>query len=275
MSNPSDLSLRRRLIVIDIALPIAIVLVFLGGWTFFAAVTAVLLITGWEVWRMFKKGGYAPSLAVIFLAILGFTLSRQLWGFAYSHLVISAIILISMAVHVFQQQQGAATSAIDFMVTMGTSLYLGWIGSYAISIRALPDGLYWTLLVFPAVALADTGGYIFGRIFGKHKIADIVSPKKTWEGYVGGILMSVVITWGLAALFHFVAPEIVASDGLWMGLVMAVFTPLGDFGESMLKRQFNVKDSSHLLPGHGGAFDRIDSSLWAAVLGYTLIALLT
>jgi phosphatidate cytidylyltransferase len=274
MPDSSDLSLRRRLIVIDILLPIGLVLVFLGGWAFFAAITAVLLIAGWELWRMFKQGGYAPSLAVILLAIAGFTLTRQLWGFDYSHLVISAVILISMAVHVIEQQHGATTSAVDFMVTLGASLYLGWIGSYAISIRALPVGLYWTLLAFSAVALADTGGYIFGRLFGKHKIADIVSPKKTWEGYAGGILMSVLITWGLAALGHFVTPEIVASDGLWMGLVMAVFTPGGDFGESMIKRQFNIKDSSHLLPGHGGIFDRIDSWLWAAVLGYALILLL-
>lgn len=274
MANSPDPSLRQRLIVIDIMIPLTILMAMLGGWPFFVFITLILLVAGWELWRLFKGGGYSPSLAVILLSIPAITLSRQLWGFEGSHLVISAVILLAMAVHIFEQQRGAATSAVDFMITVGASLYLGWIGAYALSIRALPDGLYWAYLIFPAVSLADSGGYIFGRKFGKHKIADKVSPKKTWEGFFGGIFMAALITWGLSALFHTVAPGIASIDGLWIGLVMAGLTPLGDFGESMLKRQFNVKDSSRILPGHGGIFDRIDSSLWAAVIGYALILLL-
>lgn len=274
MPNQPDITLRQRLIVIDIFLPITIFVAMLGGWPFFAFVALVLLVAGWEVWRLFKGGGYSPSLFIILISILSLILSRQLWGFENNHLVLSAVILLAMVVHLVEQQRGAPTSAVDFMITVGASLYLGWIGPYAISIRALPDGLYWVYLVFPAVSLADSGGYIFGRLFGKHTIADRVSPKKTWEGYFGGILMAVLGTWGLAALFHFVAPGITAIDGLWIGLAIAILTPLGDFGESMLKRQFNIKDSSHILPGHGGIFDRIDSSLWAAVIGFALILLL-
>ncbi len=274
MLNTNDVSLRKRLIVIDIILPITIFFAMLGGGYFFAFVTLVLLVAGWELWRLFKVGGFSPSLVVILGSILALTLSRQLWGFEHSDLVISAILLVSMAVHLIEQQHGAATSAMDFMVTLGSGIYLGWLGSYALTLRNLPDGLFWVLLVFPAVSLADTGGYIFGRIFGKHKIADKVSPNKTWEGYAGGILMGVLGTWGIAALFHLAVPQISAIDGILIGLVISILTPLGDFGESMLKRQFNVKDSSHILPGHGGILDRIDSSLWAAILGYALILLL-
>jgi phosphatidate cytidylyltransferase len=274
MNNSSDTSLRKRLIVIDIFLPITILMAMLGGWPFYGFVTAILLVAGWELWRLFKGGGYSPSLFIILVSIVALTLTRQLWGFENSHLVVSAVILLAMAVHVVEQQRGATTSAVDFMLTVGASLYLGWIGAYSISLRTLPDGLYWVYLIFPAVSLADTGGYIFGRLFGRHKIADRVSPKKTWEGYLGGIVMGVLGTWGLAALFHFVAPAVTSADGLWIGLVISMLAPLGDFGESMIKRQFNIKDSSHLLPGHGGIFDRIDSSLWAAVIGFALILLL-
>lgn len=274
MPDSQDNSLRQRLIVIDILLPITLLIAFLGGWVFFAFVTLALLLAGWELWRLFKNGGYSPSLAVILCSILALTLTRQFLGFEYSHLILSGVLLCAMAVHLVEQQHGSKTSAVDFMITVGASLYLGWIGSYALSIRSMPLGLYWSLLVFPAVSLSDTGGYIFGRLFGKHKMADKVSPNKTWEGYAGGILMGTLCTWGIGALFHLVAPEITAIDGLLIGLIMALVTPLGDFGESMLKRQFNVKDSSHILPGHGGIFDRIDSSLWAAAIGYALILLL-
>lgn len=274
MARPPDPALRKRLIVIDIIIPLTIFMTLLGGWPFYVFVTIILLVSGWEVWRIFKAGGYSPSLAAILISILALTTSRYLFGFEHSDLFISASLLLPLAIHLVEQQYGVATSATDFMITVGSSFYLGWIGSYALSLRVLPDGLYWMFLVFPAVSLADAGGYIFGRLFGKHKIADKVSPQKTWEGYFGGIFMGVVGTWILAILFHNIAPGITALDGLIIGLVMSILTPIGDFGESMIKRQFNIKDSSHILPGHGGIFDRIDSSLWAAVIGYALILLI-
>ncbi len=274
MANNNDITLRKRLVVIDIIIPITLLFGFLGGWYFFAFVTAVLLISGWELWRIFKIGGYGPSLAVILIAIASLTVARQLWGLAYNDLILAAIVLVAMAVHLAEQQRDASTSAVDFMITVGVALYLGWLGSYAISMRNLPGGLYWVLLVFPAVSLADAGGYIFGRLFGRHKIADKVSPNKTWAGYFGGIVLSIIGSIGIAALFHVIVPSIVILDGLIIGLVISILTPLGDFGESMLKRQFGVKDTSNILPGHGGILDRIDSSLWAAAIGYALILLL-
>lgn len=274
MANNNDLSLRKRLVVIDIMLPVTLLFAFLGGWFFFAFVAAVLLVSGWELWRIFKRGGFGPSLPVILISIAALTFVRQLWGLENNDLIVAAILLVAMAVHIIAQQMGAKTSAVDFMITVGVSLYLGWLGSYAISLRNLADGLYWVLLVFPAVSLADAGGYIFGRLFGKARIADKVSPKKTWAGYFGGILLGVAGTYGIGALIHTIIPAISAIDGLVIGLVISILTPFGDFGESMLKRQFNVKDTSNILPGHGGILDRIDSSLWAAAIGYALILLL-
>jgi phosphatidate cytidylyltransferase len=101
-----------------------------------------------------------------------------------------------------------------------------------------------------------------------------LSPKKTWEGYFGGILVAVILTPLLVVLLRLVAgPDsaITPLRGIWVGLVMGIIPTLGDLGESMIKRQRGVKDSGNLLPGHGGAFDRIDSWLWAVVIGYYMI----
>jgi phosphatidate cytidylyltransferase len=92
---------------------------------------------------------------------------------------------------------------------------------------------------------------------------------------VGGILFSMLFTALIAALWHLRAPAITPLAGLIIGAVMSILCPIGDLGESMLKRQFGLKDSSNLLPGHGGIFDRIDSWLWAGVIGYYLVLLLT
>jgi phosphatidate cytidylyltransferase len=98
-----------------------------------------------------------------------------------------------------------------------------------------------------------------------------VSPKKSWEGYLGGILIGTLIAFLFAGWFHSYFPTITWQKGIVLGLVISTVAPWGDFGESMLKRQFSHKDSSQLIPGHGGFLDRIDSYLWAAFLGFYLV----
>lgn len=267
-------SLRKRLMVVDIIIPVLVVFAMLGGGWFYVFISVVLLIAGWELWRVYNHGGYSHSLVIILITIFAFTTARQLWGFRHSDLILAVLLMAAMAVNIILQQKGVKTSAVDFAITVSSGLYLGWMGSYAISLRALPDGMLWILLVFPIVAMSDTGGYIFGHLFGRQKIACNVSPNKTWAGYLGGILLGTLSGWALAALWNLATPGILPVDGIWLGLILSILTPLGDFGESMLKRQFSLKDSSNILPGHGGFLDRIDSSLWAAVIGYYLILVL-
>ncbi len=133
------------------------------------------------------------------------------------------------------------------------------------------------LLTLPAVWLADSGAYFIGKRFGRTPFSPRLSPKKTWEGYLAGVVVGILGTTLLAALWRSGAgPDTLITPwrGALLGGILAVITPLGDLGESMIKRQVGVKDSSNLLPGHGGAFDRIDSWLWAAPLGYYIITLL-
>jgi phosphatidate cytidylyltransferase len=130
------------------------------------------------------------------------------------------------------------------------------------------------LLVLSAVWIADSGAYFIGRAFGKHKLSPRLSPKKTWEGYLGGVLTGTIGTALMALLFmNLAGPDttIALWKGALLGLILSVLTTLGDLGESMFKRQVGVKDSSNLIPGHGGVFDRIDSWLWAVAIGYYVI----
>lgn len=269
-----DISLRKRLIVINIMLPTLVIFSFLGGWPFTIFVAVVLLLAAWELWRLFDKGFYSPSLLVMGIFVPLAVILRHLFGFNYSDVWFAALVLAAMFFHVLQQQRGGKTAAIDFMITTGGSLYLGWLGSYAVSLRGLESGLYWVLLVFPIISLADSGAYIFGRLLGKHKMLPRVSPKKTWEGYLGGIVVGTLGGLGLAALWHTVAPNLLAWHGLVLGAVISTLAPFGDYGESMIKRQFSAKDSGHFLLEHGGFLDRMDSSLWAAAIGYYLVIIL-
>jgi phosphatidate cytidylyltransferase len=173
-----------------------------------------------------------------------------------------------------EYERGQDQASTDFSVTLAGGFYLGWIGAYLISLRNLPEGVWWVLTVLPAVWLADSGAYLVGSRFGRHKMTARLSPKKSWEGYIGGILVATLVTPLLCLLWKVwagPATSVTPLSGAILGLVLGVFTVLGDLGESMIKRQVGKKDSGSLLPGHGGVFDRIDSWLWAGVIGYYLV----
>lgn len=132
------------------------------------------------------------------------------------------------------------------------------------------SGAIWLLYVMILVWGADSGAYMFGKLFGKHKLAPKVSPGKTWQGFIGGLLTAAVISWiyGLWAELA-VAPMTL----LICSIVAALASVLGDLTESMFKREAGIKDSGHLIPGHGGILDRIDS-LTAAVPVFACLLLL-
>ncbi len=128
---------------------------------------------------------------------------------------------------------------------------------------------YILLLLFAGVWMGDTGAYFAGRALGRHKLHPKVSPKKTWEGAVGGLAGSIAGVFAIRAIFPFVH-DLSALDALAIGAGCAIFEQVGDLAESLFKRSFGVKDSGAILPGHGGMLDRIDGLLFAApfMLGY-------
>ena len=134
----------------------------------------------------------------------------------------------------------------------------------------LYSGAVWLLYVMILVWGADSGAYMFGKMFGKHKLAPKVSPGKTWQGFFGGLLTAAVISWAYGMWAHLdVTPTVL----LICSVVAALASVLGDLTESMFKREAGIKDSGHLIPGHGGILDRIDS-LTAAVPVFACLLLL-
>jgi phosphatidate cytidylyltransferase len=183
--------------------------------------------------------------------------------------VFTLSVLVAMGFHLLRFEQGREPAALDLVITLGGIVYLGWVAAYFIDLRSLPDGALWLLLVFIIVWIADAVAYFVGVRFGTHKMLPRLSPKKSWEGYLSGVVAGTLV----AALLAIVVGRLgVLQLDLWstlgLGLLLSIVTTLGDLGESLFKRFAGMKDSGSFLPGHGGAFDRIDSLIWAGVLGY-------
>lgn len=266
--------LRTRVIVVLILLPLGLLLIFLGGWFFNAFVALILGLAAWEFSRLFRQGNLQPSTAILVGGAMALAVGRAWNGFESAPWVLVLLIMASMTYHLVAYERGRDQAGSDFAVTLSGAIYLGWLGAYLISLRQLPAGPWIVLLVLPGVWLADSGAYFIGRAFGRYKLSPRLSPKKTWEGYLGGVVFGTLGTALLAYLWTFWAgPEYTVTpwQGALLGLILSVVTTLGDLGESMLKRQSGVKDSSNLIPGHGGVFDRIDSWLWAAPIGFYFI----
>ena len=145
-----------------------------------------------------------------------------------------------------------------------------------ISLRGLPEGLAWFLIVLPSLWIADSAAYFVGRAIGRHRMAPRLSPKKSWEGYLGGIVFGALGGALIAWMMQSFIPIDFTGTGL-QALVIAglvsILAPIGDLGISMIKRELEVKDTGRLLPGHGGVLDRIDSWIWAGALGFYLVPL--
>ncbi|MDD5368796.1 MAG: phosphatidate cytidylyltransferase [Anaerolineaceae bacterium] len=263
-----------RLLVAIVLIPIGVAFIAAGGVAYSIFVTAILGIAAWEYSRLFLRSGACPSTGLIITGVALLSLSRAFLQFRWADLLLSLLVLIAMAFHLVGYERGRERSAMDFAITVTGILYLGWIGSYLISLRQLADGNWWVLTALPAVWIGDAAAMVVGKRFGKHLLSPHLSPKKTWEGYFGGLIGSTA--WGALAgtLWSLLTPALTVGRGALLGLALGVVSIFGDLGESMIKRQAGVKDSSNILPGHGGVFDRIDSWLWAGVVGYYLVSVL-
>jgi len=249
------------------------------GGVFYYLLMGTFLVGGaWEYVRLYKAVKHEPNEIVTVGGVLVLVTARFFFADAAIPVFV-ALILLAMTVHLFAFERGRDQAAHDFGITVAGIVYLGWIGAYLLDLRNLMSneiGVWWLMLVLPLVWAADTGGYSIGGAYGKHKMAPRLSPKKSWEGYFAGIFTSVLVGAFFAYAFSSMGPQPLAGlinplQGGLLGLVIGAFTPLGDLGESMFKRQSGTKDSSNIFPGHGGFLDRIDSWIWGAAIGYFLI----
>lgn len=165
--------------------------------------------------------------------------------------------------------QAIDSLAHSFMGLIYVALPLGMI----CAINSFNDGKYLLLGMFIMIWMSDTGAFLVGSAIGRHKLFPRISPNKSWEGFIGGLLFSVLSAIVLKYVFpdYYWSMSMVALCG--MGLIVSIFATWGDLIESMIKRTVGVKDSGNLIPGHGGILDRIDSLLLVspATLFYLII----
>ncbi|HET7009839.1 MAG TPA: phosphatidate cytidylyltransferase [Anaerolineales bacterium] len=269
--------LRERVLVTILLLPAAFWIIAAGGWLFAAGVALVLALAAAEFAALFRSVGLRPAAWVMATAVVALVVGRQADGFASGPALLAGTALGLMTWHLVDYERGAPRSGTDFAVSLGGAVYVGWIGAYLISLRGLPDGLWWLLTALPAVWVGDSAAYFVGRAIGRHRLAPRLSPKKSWEGYLAGIVGAALAGAGFALLWTIPAgpgASLTVGRGLVLGLILGSVTPLGDLGISMIKREVEIKDSGTLLPGHGGALDRLDSWIWAGVLGFYLAVVL-
>lgn len=260
-----------RILIALLLLPVGILAIQFGGW-FYALVILVLVgLAAWEYQNLMRLSDLQPAGGLVVLGTLALILQRQMSGYESGPLLLSLIVLAGMIHHLIAFERGRDRAATDLGATLLGALYLGWIGAYLISLRNLPLGSWWTFLALSTVWAADIAAYMVGVRWGRRPLCPRLSPKKTWEGYGASIAGGVVCGAALGWLFPKMGGDLPFWGGVWIGLAMGALPTLGDLGESMIKRQAGAKDSSHLLPGHGGFFDRIDSWLWAGVISYYMI----
>jgi phosphatidate cytidylyltransferase len=272
-------SLTRRLISVAVLIP----LIVAAGWWVWATVLAVaifVLLAIHELFAIMRQGGFTPRLVPGFAVGMAFIAAAALRPFTDFDLVGLALALsvaLTLAYEILPRDR--STSLQSWALTLTGALYVSWLLSSFILLRQLetplrtgwlaplgiPPGAAWLFLVLAITWIQDTAAFFVGRAFGRHPMAPLLSPKKTWEGFAGGMLASIIAA--LAAVPLLGLPIGYLGAGL-IGAVAAIAGPLGDLGESLIKRQIGVKDSGQLIPGHGGVLDRMDSLLFVGPVIY-------
>jgi len=271
----------KRLLVAIVLIPIVVACVWFGGP---ALVTLLALASGlaaWEFYRLAEVRGARPlsAMGVAISAIIPVVVHARYLGFWVPPVSVVALLvpLLLTAVLFARGSDGGPMAAVG--ITLAGIVYTGGMLSFAYALRYhefVVDARGGTALVLlPVVVtwLNDTGAYVAGRVVGRAKLMPSVSPGKTWAGAYGAVVASVLTTWVLAA---FVLPPMAHLSMRPLGIVvvgvgLSLAAQVGDLAESLFKREAGVKDSSHLIPGHGGVLDRVDSLLFTLPVGFVLL----
>jgi phosphatidate cytidylyltransferase len=262
----------KRIITALIALPVLIASILVPWlWPLFVALAVFAMVAGlYEFWWLARKREMKPDVVV------GFAASAALFmAFFFNQLdwIIVILILFTMAALAAAMLRGAPFDKMIASVgaTVLGVLYVVFLGGHLVALRTMrdpfvqPHSIDLLAFFFLIIMGSDTGAYYTGRTLGRHKLAPNVSPGKTWEGAVGGMVASLL----MAVVAHYwFFPELSLKAALPLAAVMNVLGVAGDLTESALKRGAGAKDAAQILPGHGGLLDRLDSLLFNAPLIY-------
>lgn len=261
--------MRQRIIAGLLAIPFALLPIWLGGIWAVLLFCLVALGGGAEFYRLTRIGGYHPS------QVLGLTwtvlLVLSYWQPVYLplQLILLAGLIATLVEAMYEKQQPMHT----WMATTVGAVYLGTTIGQGLALRFVPNGLWWVLFGIFVTWTNDSAAYFIGVTMGRHKLWPRLSPKKTWEGTVAGWLAAGLVG-GLLVYLTPVTPTYGVWFGIVVGMLCGVLALMGDLAISTLKRQVGAKDSGHFLPGHGGVLDRTDSLLFVVPFVYQMVILL-
>ena len=251
-----------RLLSAAVGIPLLALAVWFGSYWYLAPVVAIAVMGTWEFHRLLSPVTTTPPLLFSLAIVFGMTIPSH-WEAEYLLIALGAAILASLSWQITQEFPKKAAKA-QFLGLVGP-FYVGLPFSLAILLRDGIDGRDWMLAVLFATFSIDTAAYAVGRLIGKHKLAPRISPGKTWEGVVGGLVGGVGATFGITLVLGL---PMSTWKALPLGLLLAVAAMSGDLVESWLKRTAGAKDSGGLVPGHGGVLDRTDSVVATLVVAY-------
>jgi len=240
-------------------------------WACCVCITTV--VCNFELKKIFKNYRYAYYLVLIInLVLLIFTslaciFTGSNWKMIHEHLgvyqnifILSGIVLIIIYYLLLSNPKATLP---DVACTIFGIIYIGWLPSYLILFRAIPNIQTEAFFLMFSVAMCDAGAFFTGKFLGRHPFFSHISPKKTVEGAIGGLLTSVIILLLASPITH-----IIWYHSLILGILVAVTAQMGDLTESFLKRTADIKDSGDFLPSHGGILDRVDSYIFVGPLIY-------
>jgi phosphatidate cytidylyltransferase len=271
----------KRLIFSLVAAPLCVWIVWLGGPPLVVFLSITSALCAYEFYRLAIGAGSTPlwGHGVIFSALVPLFVHARflgLWTPGVSLLMLAVLELLTVALWV----RGSAGKPLEVVgITILGVFYTGGMLSFGYALRyqefavGAAAGTALVLFVLLLTWGTDIGGYVFGRAFGRRKLMPLVSPGKTVAGAIGGLALGVAIS---VAYALFVLPPLARMTmPVWgavlFGVAVSAAGQVGDLVESMLKREAGVKDSSHLIPGHGGALDRVDSLLFTLPFGFVLL----
>jgi len=268
--------LKHRVITAAVGVPLVILAIEFGDpWPWFTLLIAAAALAGtYEFYHMANFGRREPLIYLGLLWSLALVLSPYYRNLDVLPIVITATMLISLICLLFRPSREKTFH--DWAWTIVGALYVGWMLSYWLNLRGLEDGRNWVYLAMLTTFANDTGAFFVGRAKGKHKLAPTISPSKTWEGAIGGLLSSIAAAVVIATILNRLSQQLSQIPPFtfkyWqiilLGFLVSLFAQLGDLVESLLKRNMGVKESGNLLPGHGGILDRFDSLIFVGAVVY-------
>ncbi|KAF0134022.1 MAG: phosphatidate cytidylyltransferase [Candidatus Saganbacteria bacterium] len=257
--------MKARIITILAAVPIIWGCTYHGGIPFLLLVLVLALASINEFYSMMMKKGYYPAfwvgnlIAIFFIVFAYFAMQRN-WEPAQSAILTVAVTVAAISGIFLKREKD---TIVDVAITILGMIFIGWFFSYLIFIRSLTVHGGYLFFLMLTIWANDVVAYLAGRYFGKHKLAPQISPNKTWEGAAAGFLTCI-----LAAEIFSGITMLNGTHALILGSIIGIMAQLSDLVESLIKRDAGVKDSSNIIPGHGGVLDRMDSFILTAPLMY-------